>query len=154
MSHVAVKLACIALFSGVVSAQTKQTTGNAETTGICSPANTGAITTLTINCSGLSPAEKKLLADLPALLNRMLSQQVSPSVFLNALDELKNGQARIESGVLRLESGIAGLRTWCVTQEQKDAIGRKLRGTKGTVSIWRAANSPNAAYFAESWKTY
>jgi hypothetical protein len=61
------------------------TTGQAETTGACSPANTGNNNTFTINC-GIG---KEQGAALLKIVNKVLANQLDTNAVMDKLDELE-----------------------------------------------------------------
>jgi hypothetical protein len=63
-----------------------QQTGNASSSGSCSPANTGNNNQFTINC-GIGQAQGKKLIDI---LNKILTRQLDPDAVLSKLDEIKS----------------------------------------------------------------
>lgn len=44
--------------------------------------------TLTVNCSSLTPAQKRIIEGIPALLNKILANQLDPSAVMDKLDEI------------------------------------------------------------------
>jgi hypothetical protein len=63
-----------------------QSTGRADTKGLCSPANTGNNNTFTINCGiGREQGEKLL-----AIMNKILAKQTDLSEVMAKLDEIVN----------------------------------------------------------------
>lgn len=69
------------------SAQQPAPSGQATTRGTCSPANSGTINTFNFTCSGLTPAQQKLLESVPDLLNKLLASQTdSNSEILSKLN--------------------------------------------------------------------
>src|ERR1039458_9335015 len=58
-----------------------------ETMGSCSPVTTGNGNTLNLTCTGLTPAQQRLLQSLPALVNKLLASQAdNTSEILSKLD--------------------------------------------------------------------
>ncbi len=64
----------------------QNTTGNAETTGACSPAVLGNNNQVTINCQDVS---KDQAARITSILNRILAKQIDPDTVMIKLDELE-----------------------------------------------------------------
>jgi hypothetical protein len=60
-------------------------TGKAETRGSCSPANTGNVGQITINCSGMSKAQAQKMVEI---LNKILANQLDPTQVMSKLDEI------------------------------------------------------------------
>ena len=80
----------LAAFPIVCWPQTK--TGEANTKAACSPAVTGNVTTLTINCTGMS---KEKAEDMVRLMNRILSKQLDPKMVYSQLDKIQGALASI-----------------------------------------------------------
>ena len=60
-------------------------TGKAETRGSCSPANTGNVGQITINCSGMSKEQAQKMVEI---LNKILANQLDPTQVMSKLDEI------------------------------------------------------------------
>ncbi len=56
-------------------AQSQMTTTTAQMNGLCNSTHPGNTRNLNITCSGLTPSQLKLLENIPAFLNRLLSSQ-------------------------------------------------------------------------------
>jgi hypothetical protein len=118
-----------------------QTTGPATTSGTCSPAVSGSNNTFTITCSGITPDQAKLLANIPTLLN-------------NILRAGKESTAEILS---RLEGCIVVFRSISPEQKQRivAALGKlpgkpeiRIRATNSTAESSRYANQLRDAFAA------
>jgi hypothetical protein len=46
---------------------------------------------VSINCSALTPAQRKLIESIPAMLNKILAQQLDPDAVMAKLDEIQRG---------------------------------------------------------------
>lgn len=90
----------VALFLAAAScfAQTNKT-GDAKTSGTCSPAVTGNNNQFKITCDGISPEQGKQLL---SIMNRILSQALDPKLVMDKLDEIENevkkGNSHVWSG--------------------------------------------------------
>ncbi|MEX2302063.1 MAG: hypothetical protein WD733_14080 [Bryobacterales bacterium] len=83
-------IVALILLSTVALAQ-ETVTGPATTKGTCSPANTGHITTFTFVCGiGKEQGEQML-----RILNRILAEQLDPSIVMEKLDEIHTDVRRI-----------------------------------------------------------
>ncbi len=72
----------------------QRTTGPAQSAGTCSVANSRVVTNLTIDCTGLTPTQRTLIAGMPELLNRLLASQAeSNSEILARLDACLGGRS-------------------------------------------------------------
>jgi hypothetical protein len=60
-------------------------TGKAETRGSCSPANTGNVGQITINCSGMSKEQAQKMVEI---MNKILANQLDPTQVMSKLDEI------------------------------------------------------------------
>lgn len=78
------------MLPGISLSQTP--TGDASTKAACSAANTGTITTLTINCYGMS---KEQAGDMLRLVNKILNRQIDPKEVYRQLDQIQNSLADI-----------------------------------------------------------
>src|SRR6266581_1060729 len=63
----------------------QNTTGNAETTGACSPAISGNSNQVSINCQGIS---KEQAEKMSSILNKILANQIDPAKVMAKLDEI------------------------------------------------------------------
>jgi hypothetical protein len=77
-------LALLVLFAIPCWSQTP-TTGNANTTGHCSPAVTGNSNQFTINCQGIGKEQGQKMLDI---LNKILTNQLDPKAVMAKLDEI------------------------------------------------------------------
>src|SRR5580658_1572118 len=68
-----------------VSSLAQVRSGNAETTGSCSPAVTGNSNQITVTCNGLS---KEKADDMVRLMNSILSRQLDPKKVYGELDQI------------------------------------------------------------------
>ncbi|MBB5329420.1 hypothetical protein [Tunturiibacter gelidoferens] len=80
----------LAMLTGISLSQSP--TGDASTKATCSAANTGTITTLTINCSAMS---KERAEDMVRLMNRILSKQIDPKEVYKQLDQIQSSLVSI-----------------------------------------------------------
>jgi hypothetical protein len=71
-------------------------TGEAKTQTACSPAITGTVTTMTINCTGMS---KERAEDMVRLMNRILSKQIDPKEVYKQLDQIQASLSGIGDAV-------------------------------------------------------
>jgi hypothetical protein len=76
------------------------TTGQAQTTGPCSPAVTGNNNQFTITCDGIGEAQGK---ELIKILNRISKEQLDPKLVMEKLDEIQKGVSDIEAGLANKE---------------------------------------------------
>ncbi len=88
-----VGLALVA-FSALGSGQSPPNVGQESDGNPCS--NIAAITGATVNCSNLTPQQRKMIEAIPGLLEKMLSNQLDPAAVSAALDQIK--QHMDESG--------------------------------------------------------
>ena len=77
----------ILLVAGTCWSQTSST-GDADTSGPCSPAVTGSGNQFTINCPGIS---KQQGSELLMILNKVAKNQLDPKLVMAKLDEIQNG---------------------------------------------------------------
>jgi len=75
-----------------------------QTKGACSPVITGSGNTITIKTCGMT---REQVQEWRTSFRQILEKQVDPKVLVALLDEIKNGQIRIENGVLRIEGKVA-----------------------------------------------
>lgn len=68
------------------------TTGNAETTGPCSPAVPGDNNQFIINCRGIDKEQGKRIL---AILNKILVNELDPKVVMEKLDDIEKGVSAI-----------------------------------------------------------
>ncbi|MFN0102877.1 MAG: hypothetical protein ACKV2U_12390 [Bryobacteraceae bacterium] len=94
---------------------------------------------INLTCSSLTTAQLKLIESIPALLNRILPDQVNPQDLISVLNELKSGQLRIENGVLRIEQGVRRIQDnqgWLdLTTEQFTIVVEAARPFAGQSSV-------------------
>src|ERR1019366_4735612 len=90
------KLALMLLLFDLAAIAQQPQTGPARVTGTCNVANTGTVATVTLNCTGLTPEQQRLLTSVPELLNKLLASQAgSVSEILSKLDTcIAQGAAR------------------------------------------------------------
>ncbi len=69
------KAAVALLMALAIHCWAQSKTGEAKTGGSCSPAVTGTVTTMTINCTGMS---KERAEEMVRLMNTILSKQIDP----------------------------------------------------------------------------
>jgi hypothetical protein len=65
--------------------RSQNTTGNAKTTGACSPAISGNNNQVSINCQGIS---KEQAEKMTSILNKILANQIDPAIVIAKLDEI------------------------------------------------------------------
>jgi hypothetical protein len=82
----------LVLFILPTQAWAQSKTGEATTKASCSAANTGTITTLTINCSGMS---KEQAGDMVRLMNKILSREIDPKLVYNQLNKIQSSLSSI-----------------------------------------------------------
>jgi hypothetical protein len=70
------------------------TTGQAQTTGPCSPASSGSNNNFTIHCGIGQEQGLKLLA----IVNRILAKQLDPDLVMSKLDEIETDVKKISRG--------------------------------------------------------
>lgn len=88
-------LICAALLLAALPCEGQKSTGNAQTTGTCSPAISGNNDQVTINCRGMSKAQAE---EMSSILNKILANQIDPATVMAKLDEILkavNPNARI-----------------------------------------------------------
>jgi hypothetical protein len=114
------------LFCSAAFAQQQAPNRTATTQGSCSPANAGNITTFNFTCSGLTPAQQKILESVPDLLNKLLALQTDSS-----------------SEILsKLNACIVQSAPRSVSPEQKQKMVAALGGLSGMPTVLvRATNS-------------
>lgn len=89
----------LAIGSSIILGEQGGPTGNATTTGFCSPANTGSNNRFVINC-GIGTAQGQKMIEV---LNRIISHQLDPDLVLSKLDALT--QQTASAGVLLSKVG-------------------------------------------------
>jgi hypothetical protein len=52
-----------------------------------------------IKCSSLTPAQKRLIESIPALLNKIISNQLDPDIVMAKLDEIQKGVEEVKKHV-------------------------------------------------------
>jgi len=112
-------------------------TGEAETTGPCSPAVTGSYNQFTINCQGIT---KRQGEDFLRILNKILKNELDPSEVLKRLDDIQKGIEEIRA---RTPPGYASL-----PDSTKEALVTRLTGRNYTVSARTQNPSPEVIDFA------
>src|SRR5208283_3209308 len=75
-------------------------TGDADTTGPCSPAVTGNNNQFKITCDGVDEAQGK---ELLKILNRISKEQLDPKLVMQKLDEIQKGVSDIKTGLAKKE---------------------------------------------------
>jgi hypothetical protein len=106
-------IASVLMFCCLAFAQAKPS--SVQTKGACSPVVTGNGNTITIRTCGLTKGE---VQEWRASFKQILEKQIDPKVLVALLEEIKNGQIRIENGVLRIEGKVSDI--------QKSQKGRTL----------------------------
>ncbi|MGP8244272.1 MAG: hypothetical protein ACLQVN_07110 [Bryobacteraceae bacterium] len=108
----------------VAAAQSNQP--SIQTSGQCSPVTPGSGNTLSITCSGLTAQQARLLANIPALINRLLAVQAD-----NTAEILAKLNTCVAQSAPRVVSG-----------EQKRGMIEALKGPPGQPEVRiRATNS-------------
>jgi hypothetical protein len=109
-------------------------TGNAETSGFCSPAVTGSNNQFTITCQNIPD---KLRVQLVDLLNRVARNQADAEAILGKLDGCLEGVKEVRERQA----------PWGLTDDQKKELKRRLIGSKAKVSIHVIPQDRNASLF-------
>jgi hypothetical protein len=77
------------LFAGILAlAQTLPTIKQDATNASCSNIVALAGSKVNLNCSNLTPGQRKALDGIPAILNKILSDQLDPEAVMKKLDEI------------------------------------------------------------------
>jgi len=120
------RIALVLVFAQIVFCQ-QANTGNASTTGTCSPSNTGNNNLFTINC-GIGQVQGKKMLDI---LNRILANQLDPDAVMTKLDEIKQEVASL------LAAGAAKSNVGPITAQPGSVISVGQQGgiTAGRVEI-------------------
>jgi hypothetical protein len=126
--------------------------GPASTKGNCSPAITGHGNTINIDVKscGMSDGE---VAEWRSSLKQILAKQIDPKVLLALLDDIKNGQIRIENGVLRIENKVAEIQDKQAPRDidrgQQTKLKELLFGHPHKVTVVGRADDHEAMDFAD-----
>jgi hypothetical protein len=123
-------LLCIPCFSQTI-------TGPATTDAPCTASNTGNGNTFTINCGIGKEQGQKMLE----ILNKILTNQLSPKAVMDKLDE-------IEKAVQRISTPLPKRR---IQGEDRAGIIALLSEKTGTVGVSAIANDREAYQFAQDW---
>ena len=121
---------CFLLFSPAMARS--QSTGPATTKGACSPANTGNDNTFVINC-GIDNVQG---AELIAIMNKILANQLNPSDVMAKLDEI----LRSVHPPRRL------------SDSQKSELAMCLKKKPGRFSIGSIQGNSEAFRYAQDWR--
>jgi hypothetical protein len=120
------------LLSFPAMAQSQSTTGPATTKGACSPANTGNDNTFVINCG----IDKGQGAELIAIMNKILANQLNPADVMAKLDEI----LRNVHPPRRL------------SDSQKGELATCLKKKPGRFSIGSLQGNSEAYKYAQDWR--
>ncbi|MGA3295744.1 MAG: hypothetical protein ABSE45_17400 [Candidatus Acidiferrales bacterium] len=113
-------------------AQSQSTTGPATTKGACSPANTGNDNTFVINCG----IDKGQGAELIAIMNKILANQLNPVEVMAKLDEILRNMHPPRR----------------LSDSQKSELAECLGKKPGRFSIMAIANNSEAYRYAQDWR--
>jgi hypothetical protein len=128
----------VALFFVSVTLYAQQSTGPAATKGTCSPATTGNQNTFNFTCSGLTPAQQKLLESIPALLNKLLDSQTDNTAeILSRLDACVAGVNQVKEQQT----------PWRLPDDQQTTLRGLLSGHHADVSVHVIPQDRNASLF-------
>jgi hypothetical protein len=125
-------LAVCFLLSSPAMAQSQSTTGSATTKGACSPANTGNANTFVITCG----IDKGQGAELIAIMNKILANQLNPADVMAKLDEI----LRNVHPPRRL------------SDSQKNELATCLKKKPGRFSIGSLQGNSEAYKYAQDWR--
>jgi hypothetical protein len=120
------------LLSFSTIAQSQSQTGPATTKGVCSPANTGNNSTFVIYCG----IDKGQGAELIAIMNKILANQLNPADVMAKLDEILRN--------MHLPRRLS--------DSQKTELAECLRKKPGRFSIGAIANNGEAYRYAQDWR--
>jgi hypothetical protein len=114
-----------------------QPTGTAETSGFCSPANTGNNNQFTIHCENV-PA--KLQSQIVDILNRITKNQTDAEAILRKLDGCLDGVREVREQQL----------PWLPTLDQKNGLRLRLQGSKARFRVHAIYGDKNAHLMAKA----
>lgn len=119
-------VSCITIY-----AQTA-TTGAATAAGNCNIAVSGSGNTIRIQTCGMTKAQ---VEEWRSSFRQMLNKQIDPKVLVALLDDIKNGEIRIENGVLRIENKVAEIqeaeRPRALTADQQKQLASRMKEFSG-----------------------
>ncbi len=93
-------------------------TGQAQTTGPCSPAVTDNNNQFNITCDGIGEAQGK---ELIKILNRISKEQLDPKLVMEKLDENQKGVSDIKTGLAK--------------KEEQEAETERIRHTASIITV-------------------
>lgn len=109
-------------------------TGNAHTTGLCSPAVSGNNNQFTITCQNIPD---KLRVQLVDLLNRVAKNQADAETILSKLDSCLEGIKQVREQAA----------PWVMTEDQKKQLKQLLKGSKAKFQMHVIPSDRNASLF-------
>jgi hypothetical protein len=92
-------------FSALGSGQSPPDVGQESGAAPCS--NIVAIAGATVNCSNLTPEQRKMIEAIPGLLKKMLTNQLDPAAVNAALDQIKKHMDGIGKTLEKHDAGEA-----------------------------------------------
>lgn len=125
------------LFAMPCLGQTKAT-GEAKTTGPCSPAVTGSSNQFTINCQGISAKQGE---EFLKILNKIAKNELDPDTVMAKLDEIAKAVQKISTPLPKRR----------ISPGDRTEIIALLSHKTGTAGVSAIANNPEAYQFAQDW---
>jgi len=123
--------------------------GGAQINAPCSAVNGGTTATFNFTCSGLTPAQQKLLENMPALLNRLLSSPPDNlATILAPLNTCMENVLRYSSGKPEVSIVQTGPRSISAVQKQKLIAALSNPPGKPEIRIKVATSNAEASRFA------
>lgn len=109
----------------------------------------------TINCSSLTPTQRKIIEAIPSVLHKILINQLDPDAVMVKLDEILQGVREIRGNSARLDAKTTELSSRrTLTEEQQQIIYQSLidlcpAGTLHIALVWEPFDEPSdyAGYF-------
>jgi len=157
-----IELVIITCFAAFAYSQTTPNVHQTATRSSC--ANIVALSGAKVDCSNLTEAQKKALANIPTILKMALTDRDYFDAIMKKLDEISKAEAAPQQ-IVSAPSGIAigggtvtnptvnnfTLPERHILEAEKDYLRGCLSKHAGSVSVSAIANDPEAYAFADDW---